>query len=88
MAKYAQASTVTVDLFDGDGTLRFEVRDDGVGFDPRANGHGSGLQGIVRPPRRARRDAGRHVLAGRRHDVVRGSLPIEAASRAPVGVLP
>jgi signal transduction histidine kinase len=27
--------------------LRFEVSDDGRGFDPAANGHGSGLQGIA-----------------------------------------
>ena len=87
VAKYAQASTVTVNLFDGDGTLRFEVRDDGIGFDPRANGHGSGLQGI----------SDRLGALGGTLDVasspgagttVRGSLPIEDASRAPVGVLP
>jgi signal transduction histidine kinase len=46
VSKYAQATAVTIRLFDGDGTLKFEVRDDGIGFDPRSNGHGSGLQGI------------------------------------------
>jgi signal transduction histidine kinase len=87
VAKYAMASAVTVNLFDGDGTLRFEVRDDGVGFDPRANGHGSGLEGI----------SDRLGALGGTLDVtsspgagttVRGSLPIEAMTRAPVGVLP
>jgi signal transduction histidine kinase len=87
VAKYAQASTVTVNMFDGDGTLRFEVRDDGVGFDPRANGHGSGLEGI----------SDRLGALGGTLEVtsspgagttVRGSLPIEAANRVPVGVLP
>jgi signal transduction histidine kinase len=86
VSKYASASAVTIDLLDGDGTLRFEVRDDGVGFDPRSNGHGSGLQGI----------SDRLGALGGTLDVVSspgagttvsGSLPIEAAHRAPVGAL-
>jgi signal transduction histidine kinase len=46
VAKYAQASSVSVHLADGDG-LRFEVQDDGRGFDVSAASLGSGLQGIV-----------------------------------------
>jgi signal transduction histidine kinase len=47
VAKYASASRATVTLSDGDGRLRFEVTDDGVGFDPAASSYGSGLQGIA-----------------------------------------
>jgi signal transduction histidine kinase len=47
VAKYAGASHVEVSLADGDGRLRFEVSDDGVGFDPSTTGYGTGLQGIA-----------------------------------------
>ncbi|MGZ4133101.1 MAG: sensor histidine kinase, partial [Actinomycetota bacterium] len=47
VAKYAQASRVDVSLADGVGNLRFEVTDDGRGFDPSATGYGTGLQGIA-----------------------------------------
>jgi signal transduction histidine kinase len=47
VAKYASASRATVTLSDGDGLLRFEVSDDGVGFDPAGSSYGSGLQGIA-----------------------------------------
>jgi signal transduction histidine kinase len=47
VAKYADASSATVLLSDGDGHLRFEVADDGVGFDPSASSYGTGLQGIA-----------------------------------------
>jgi signal transduction histidine kinase len=47
VAKYASASRATVSLSDGDGRLRFEVSDDGVGFEPSAAPRGSGLQGIA-----------------------------------------
>ncbi|MGE5226852.1 MAG: sensor histidine kinase [Planctomycetaceae bacterium] len=47
VAKYARASRVDVSLADGDGRLRFEVIDDGLGFDPSATGYGTGLQGIA-----------------------------------------
>jgi signal transduction histidine kinase len=46
-AKYAEASRAWVTLErDGD-TVRFEVGDDGRGFDPTAGGYGTGLQGIA-----------------------------------------
>ena len=44
-AKYADATVVTVALRRGL-ELRFEVNDDGVGFDPASNGGGSGLTGM------------------------------------------
>ncbi len=47
VAKYADASGVVVTLAEADGQLRFEVRDDGRGFDPAATGYGTGLQGIA-----------------------------------------
>jgi signal transduction histidine kinase len=47
VAKYASASRATVRLTDGDGRLRFEVTDDGVGFDAATSSHGTGLQGIA-----------------------------------------
>ena len=47
VAKYASASRAIVTLSDGDGRLRFEVSDDGVGFDVASRPSGSGLQGIA-----------------------------------------
>src|SRR5262249_44580034 len=47
VAKYANASRAVVTLADGDGRLRFEVVDDGAGFDPGHTGYGTGLQGIA-----------------------------------------
>jgi signal transduction histidine kinase len=45
--KYANASSATVGLSQADGKLRFEVADDGAGFDPAATGYGTGLQGMA-----------------------------------------
>jgi signal transduction histidine kinase len=47
VAKYAAATRVDVEIRAADGQLRFEVADDGQGFDPSANGYGTGLQGIA-----------------------------------------
>jgi len=47
VAKYADATRATVTVSDGTGALRFEVTDDGHGFDPSATGYGTGLQGIA-----------------------------------------
>jgi signal transduction histidine kinase len=47
VAKYAEATRVTIRLSDGDGRLRFEVADDGVGFDAGEATYGTGLQGIA-----------------------------------------
>ena len=45
VAKYANASTVRVRLADRDGTVSFEVTDDGAGFDPEHT-LGTGIQGM------------------------------------------
>jgi signal transduction histidine kinase len=47
VAKYAGASHVDVRLWQQDGDVVFEVRDDGVGFDPAATGYGTGLRGMA-----------------------------------------
>jgi signal transduction histidine kinase len=47
VAKYAQASNVRLRLAEVDGNLRFEVTDDGPGFDVRAVHKGTGLQGMA-----------------------------------------
>jgi signal transduction histidine kinase len=47
VAKYAAASTASVRLFAEDGDLRFEVADDGRGFDPAVTRFGTGLQGMA-----------------------------------------
>jgi signal transduction histidine kinase len=47
VAKYAEASRATVSLSASNGDLRFEVADDGHGFDPGHVGYGTGLQGIA-----------------------------------------
>jgi signal transduction histidine kinase len=46
VAKYADATRAEVRLAQSDGHLTFEVTDDGVGFDPRATGYGTGLHGM------------------------------------------
>jgi signal transduction histidine kinase len=46
VAKYANASTARVRLADLDGTVTFEVTDDGTGFDPEHTPLGTGLQGM------------------------------------------
>jgi signal transduction histidine kinase len=46
MAKYAEASRVTVRLSEHEGSLRFEVTDDGRGFDS-AGTAGTGLRGMA-----------------------------------------
>ncbi|MBW3665616.1 MAG: sensor histidine kinase [Actinobacteria bacterium] len=45
-AKYASASQVTVELSADTDTLTFEVRDDGVGFEPATQQRGRGLQNL------------------------------------------
>jgi signal transduction histidine kinase len=45
-SKYAEASAVTIRLSQEDGWLRFEVVDDGRGFDLDRRSYGTGLQGI------------------------------------------
>jgi signal transduction histidine kinase len=47
VAKYAEASRATVRLSGGADEVRFEVEDDGRGFDTAATGYGTGVQGMV-----------------------------------------
>jgi signal transduction histidine kinase len=47
VAKYAEASHVTISLSRSNGRLSFSITDDGVGFDPDATNYGTGLQGIA-----------------------------------------
>ena len=47
MAKYAGAREALVRLGWEGGSLRFEVADDGRGFDPAATGPGTGVQGMI-----------------------------------------
>jgi signal transduction histidine kinase len=78
VAKYAEATNVTVELAQANGSLTFEVADDGKGFDPGAAERGSGLQGIA--DRLAA--LGGHLeissAPGRGTRIV-GSIPTEAA---------
>ncbi len=47
MAKYAEASSARVRLTASNGDLRFEVTDDGRGFDASATSYGTGMQGMA-----------------------------------------
>ncbi len=47
VAKYAEASSAVVRLGERDGTLEFEISDDGRGFDPDATTYGTGMHGMV-----------------------------------------
>jgi signal transduction histidine kinase len=47
VAKYAEATSVEIRLAQVDGELRFEVVDDGRGFDPVSEAAGTGLQGMA-----------------------------------------
>jgi signal transduction histidine kinase len=47
VAKYAGASQATVRLSHSDGSLAFEVADDGQGFDANRTSYGTGLQGVA-----------------------------------------
>jgi signal transduction histidine kinase len=47
VAKYAAADRTVIRLARANGSLSFEVEDDGRGFDPSATGTGSGLQGMA-----------------------------------------
>jgi signal transduction histidine kinase len=47
VAKYANAMRVTITLREENGSLVFEVTDDGEGFDTSETGYGTGLQGMA-----------------------------------------
>jgi signal transduction histidine kinase len=80
VAKYAHASAVEIRLSDADGVLRFDVVDDGRGFDPSTTGRGTGLQGMA-----DRLDAVGGVLEVQSRPksgtTVSGRLPIDRSER-------
>jgi signal transduction histidine kinase len=78
VAKYAQASRVTVELTQANGDLSFEVRDDGRGFDLAEMVYGTGLQGIAD---RLAALGGELVVTSTPGDgtAVAGRLPVEGA---------
>ena len=81
VAKYADATRATVTVSDGTGTLRFEVTDDGRGFDPDATGYGTGLQGIA--DRLAALDGTVSVSSAvGEGTTVAGSIPVTAPVRS------
>jgi signal transduction histidine kinase len=47
VAKYASASSASIRLLADDGSLRFEIEDDGAGFETAMVGYGTGLQGMA-----------------------------------------
>ena len=79
IGKYAEASSAVVRLSENDGELRFEIEDDGRGFDASSTRLGTGLQGMS-----DRLDAIGGTLEVRstagRGTVVRGRIPIPRAS--------
>ena len=78
VAKYANATRAVIRLSEEDGRLVFEIEDDGSGFDTRAVGYGTGLQGMA-----DRLDAVRGSLSVRsapgQGTTIVGTLPIPAA---------
>ena len=81
VAKYANASRATVRLSDSDGTLAFEVQDDGRGFDPSKTSYGTGLQGIKD---RLEALGGSMTMASHPGEgaSLRGNLPVASAQSA------
>ncbi len=83
VAKYAEASGAVVRLSQTDGSLTFEVADDGRGFDAERSTYGTGLQGIA--DRLAALDGTMEVRstvgAG---TTLRGTVPVHS-SDAPAG---
>jgi signal transduction histidine kinase len=47
VAKYAHANSAVIRLAEMDGSLVFEIEDDGRGFDPTSIGYGTGLKGMA-----------------------------------------
>ena len=78
VTKYAQATRAHVRLQQQDGSVVFEVADDGVGFDPRATGYGTGLQGMAD---RLAALGGELIVTSLRGEgtTVRGRVPVSVA---------
>ena len=77
VAKYAEASSVSVRLIHQNGELMFSVADDGRGFDLGSTGHGTGLQGMAD---RLEAIGGKLVIesAPERGTIVIGRVPVDA----------
>ena len=76
VAKYADATRAEIVLTKGERTLRFEVRDDGVGFDPAKTAYGTGLQGIADRLAALEGSVEIHSAPGQ-GTIVTGSVPFE-----------
>ncbi len=74
VAKYADATSATVRLRERNGSVEFEIADDGRGFDPATKSGGTGLQGMLD---RLNAIGGTLEVDSRpgRGTVVRGSVP-------------
>ncbi|MGZ4125369.1 MAG: histidine kinase [Actinomycetota bacterium] len=74
VAKYADATSATVRLRERNGSVEFEIEDDGRGFDPATKSGGTGLQGMLD---RLNAIGGTLEVDSRpgRGTVVRGSVP-------------
>jgi signal transduction histidine kinase len=81
VAKYAEASYVTVTLEESDSRLRFSVTDDGRGFDPATTAKGSGSQNMA--DRLEALGGSVTIDSGPgRGTTVRGELPVNALETA------
>ena len=77
IAKYAGASRATVGLSCSDGSLRFTITDDGIGFDTASARNGTGLQGMT--DRLAALGGALHVRSQPGHGTtLSGELPVSA----------
>ena len=82
VAKYAEASSVTLSLVEGDRTLSFVVTDDGRGFDPATTTGGTGLQGMA--DRLGAQDGELTITSSPgRGTTIEGRLPLTAAAEVP-----
>jgi signal transduction histidine kinase len=77
VAKYADAGRARVSVTRTDGVVRFEVADDGRGFDPSARPRGTGLQGIA--DRLGALDGSLEIRSGPgQGTMLTGTVPVEA----------
>jgi signal transduction histidine kinase len=79
--KHARAKSILVTLRSGEGQVEFEVRDDGIGFDPETNREGSGL--INLSDRIDALDGSLDIGSSPGHGTsIRGTLPIRQLAAA------